>query len=147
LQLLNLNVSRSKSRSNFHRRKNFKSKSRNKADISNSEICYYHRKFSIKAIKRIISCFMSTTFWPSLINKKTKFAVKIAFEVAFEVASDNGLINNRFIFSDKSSGFLMDTEADISLIPRRFCPKLSLTSITLFATNSSVINTYITLRL
>jgi len=54
-------------------------------------------------------------------------------------ASDNGLTNNnnRLIYTDKSSGlhFLVDTGADISLIPRKFWRKLSPASIKLFAAN------------
>ncbi|KYN11442.1 hypothetical protein ALC57_16411, partial [Trachymyrmex cornetzi] len=61
ISALEFKRSRSKSRSNFHRKKNFRSKSKDVADKSNSAICYYHRRFGAKTIKCTISCSMSKT--------------------------------------------------------------------------------------
>ena len=57
-------------------------------------------------------------------------------------ADDNGLSYNRLI--DKSSGmnFLVDTGADISLIPKRFVFKTQVSSLKFFAANRTKINTY-----
>ncbi|XP_018400067.1 PREDICTED: uncharacterized protein LOC108777628 [Cyphomyrmex costatus] len=58
---LEFKCSRSKSRSNYRRRRNFRSKSRDKSDSTNSEICFYHRKFGSKAFKCTVPCSMSKT--------------------------------------------------------------------------------------
>lgn len=55
----------------------------------------------------------------------------------------NGSSNNRLIIHKKSSGFnfLIDTGANISLVPKKFFPK-AYSSMKLFATNGFEINTY-----
>ena len=110
---------RSKSQSNF-RRRNFRSKSKGKADTSNSEIYYYYRKFGTKVMLNVLYLIICPKLWPSLINRKTNFAVDVK-------VSDTGLANNRLIFIDKSSGlyFLVNREL-ISLLFQDFaqsCPQ------------------------
>jgi len=56
---LEVKRSRSKSRFNYNKKKNFRSKSREKPVPSNSDICYYHKRFGSKAIKCTIPCSMS----------------------------------------------------------------------------------------
>ena len=59
-------------------------------------------------------------------------------------ANDNGPYNNRLIVFDKSSGlnFLVDTGADVSLIPKRLVSKTQVSSFKLYAANGTKINTY-----
>ena len=56
----------------------------------------------------------------------------------------NGLINNRLIITDKYSGlsFLIDTGADISLVPKRSVSNAQSSSLKLFAANGTKIDTY-----
>jgi len=61
ISALEVKRSRNKSRPNFYRRKNFRSKSREKSVSSNSNICYYHKRFGSKTIKYTIPCSMSKT--------------------------------------------------------------------------------------
>jgi len=58
---LEVKRSRSKSRFNYNKKKNFRAKSREKSVPSNSDICYYHKRFGSKAIKCTIPCSMSKT--------------------------------------------------------------------------------------
>lgn len=59
-------------------------------------------------------------------------------------ADNNGLPCNRLIISDKASKiyFLVDTGADVSLVPRRLVSHCQPSSFKLFAANGSKINTY-----
>lgn len=56
----------------------------------------------------------------------------------------NGSISNRLIINDKYSGlnFLIDTGADVSLIPRRSISNAQSSSLKLFAANGTRIDTY-----
>lgn len=59
-------------------------------------------------------------------------------------ADNNGLPYNRLIILDKTSGiyFLVDTGADVSLIPKRMVPRAQVSSLKLFAANGTKIDTY-----
>lgn len=72
----------------------------------------------------------------SAIKKKTKCSLKVETAV-------NGSISNRLIVYDKYSGlnFLIDTGADVSLIPRRSISDAQSSSLKLFAANGTRIDT------
>jgi len=68
---------------------------------------------------------------------------KLNLPLCIETA-DNGSPNNRLIVTDRSSAlnFLVDTGADISLIPRRLVRCVKSASLKLYAANGTTINTY-----
>lgn len=59
-------------------------------------------------------------------------------------AASNGFVNNRLVIYDKSCNlsFLIDTGADISLLPKRILVKPLSTDLKLFAANGTCINIY-----
>jgi len=81
ISTLEVKRSRNKSRPNFYRRKNFRSKSREKSVSSNSDICYYHKRFGAKAIKCTIPCSTGCHFnlW-TRISSKLRYLQKNGFD-------------------------------------------------------------------
>lgn len=74
-----------------------------------------------------------------ILCRKGKLIAPLDFE-----ADNNGLPHNHLIVSDKSSGvnFLIDTGADVSLLPKRFVQKAQVSSLKLFAANGTKIDTF-----
>ncbi|KMQ86124.1 gag-pol polyprotein, partial [Lasius niger] len=98
------------------------------------------RKFA-STIENLVQKLLNVQYLAICPNqfRKGKLAAPLNCE-----ANDNGPHNNRLIVFDKSSGlnFLIDTGADVSLIPKELVSKAQVSSFKLYAANGTKINTY-----
>jgi len=122
------------SRSGTKEQKRFPKRERSKS-IERKKICYYHRKFDEKAWQCLQPC----------VRISIGQAGKLVKPSPCRAVADGGTTLRRLHVTDKNSGikFLIDTGADISLLPRKYAGRCTRpATIQLFAVNGTLIPTY-----